>query len=205
MRREFRSRWFVFVLTLVCFGMLPAEAGSVRLTWQPSSGATGYKLHYGSSAGSLSTVLDVGNVTQFILQNLPDCALSHFAVSAYNSAGESGVSASVSSWPRPVPTAATPQSADQGTSTNVNLDGVNFQSGLVVDFANPGITVNSTSVTSCNRVVVGITVTSNAATGPTDVSIALPNGVTGIGSSLFAVLGEPLGTVTDVHRTDVQQ
>src|SRR3972149_5909585 len=71
-----------------------ANAGEAILTWDPPTTNTdgtpltdlaGYKIHYGTTSGNYTTVIDVGNVT------------TYFATTAYDSSGnESGYSNEVS-------------------------------------------------------------------------------------------------------------
>jgi len=70
---------------------------SVNLTWNASSGATGYRLHYGQSHGVYDTSIDVGPSTTASLNgSLTVDATYFFAATAYNSAGESDYSNEVS-------------------------------------------------------------------------------------------------------------
>ena len=81
----------------------PAEdlAGSIGLSWDPSPGATGYRVFYGPAENNYlgaplwqgaGTLAD-GRVTTTISSTaLTDCATWHFAVTAYNPAGESDFS-----------------------------------------------------------------------------------------------------------------
>lgn len=65
------------------------------IAWDvPTSGnVAGYKVHVGTAAGSYTTHLDVGNVTQYDI-SLPDTTTGkvYVAVTAYNDGTESSVS-----------------------------------------------------------------------------------------------------------------
>ena len=65
---------------------------ALPIAWDaPTSGnVAGYRVHYGSAAGSYSTHVDVGNVTQYDIQ-LPDSTTGkiYIAVTAYNDGTES--------------------------------------------------------------------------------------------------------------------
>ena len=59
-----------------------------RITWQPSSGSdvAGYRLHFGTSSGYYEYTVDVGNVTQFTIEDL-EPGFYYYAVTAYNIEG----------------------------------------------------------------------------------------------------------------------
>jgi hypothetical protein len=68
---------------------------SVTLSWEAPTenmdgtalvNLDGYKIYYGSSSGSYSTSVDVGNLTTYQI-NVPD-GLQYFVVVAYNSSAE---------------------------------------------------------------------------------------------------------------------
>ena len=75
---------------------------AATLQWDAVANATGYKLHYGEAPGNYTHSIDVGNNTQYNLDTLPlvQGRLYYFAVTAYNTAGESSYSAPVS-WTPP--------------------------------------------------------------------------------------------------------
>ena len=67
--------------------VLPAtSAGDLNVSWNPSTDATGYKIHYGPNPSQYDFSSDVGNVTQTNLDTLGDCVMWHFAATAYNAA-----------------------------------------------------------------------------------------------------------------------
>src|SRR3990170_1669525 len=94
----------VFILTLGI--TTPAHAGEAVLTWDPPTTNTdgtpltdlaGYKIHYGTTSGNYTTVIDVGNVTTYTVTNLTNNVTYYFATTAYDSSGnESGYSNEVS-------------------------------------------------------------------------------------------------------------
>ena len=67
-------------------------AGGLRLAWDTSAGATGYRVQYGTSTGQLVLTQDVGNVSEWPIPRRPDWYL---AVRAYNSNGQSALSPQV--------------------------------------------------------------------------------------------------------------
>ena len=86
--------WMIFAFA--------GNAAAASLVWDASSGTvTGYRVHYGVSASKLDKQIDVGNQTTCPLDNifLEEGTTYYFCVSAYNSAGESGMSNMVSYTP----------------------------------------------------------------------------------------------------------
>ena len=77
-----------------------AQASTVTLTWDsPSdaSGIAGYRVHYGTSSGSYSEVINVGNKTTATVWNLTPGQAYYFVATDYNNLGlESGPSNEVS-------------------------------------------------------------------------------------------------------------
>ncbi len=74
-----------------------AEAASVSLGWDAAAGVSGYKIHRGTTSGSYTTSVNVGNATSYTLSDLTSGTTYYFAVSAYDSSNaESGYSNEVS-------------------------------------------------------------------------------------------------------------
>jgi len=71
-------------------------SATVVLIWDSVSGADGYRIYFRTSPGSylqnLEQGLDVGNVTTFTAAALAVGTTYHFAVTAYDSIGESDFS-----------------------------------------------------------------------------------------------------------------
>lgn len=63
--------------------------GKVTLAWGSVTGATGFKIKYGTASGSYTTTLDVGNVTTKEVTGLTNSQIYYFVVTAYNTNGES--------------------------------------------------------------------------------------------------------------------
>ncbi len=63
-------------------------AASTNLAWDPSSsvGVGGYKVSYGTSSGSYTSTIDVGNTTAQAVSGLQEGTKYYFAVKAYDSA-----------------------------------------------------------------------------------------------------------------------
>ncbi|MCZ8510949.1 cadherin-like beta sandwich domain-containing protein [Paenibacillus filicis] len=92
--------------------------GKLTLNWTQASGATGYKVKYGTALGVYTSSIDVGNVTGKTIEGLQNEVTYFFAVSAYNSGGESGNSDERIGTPDGVP-----------PTTEAVLDGVKGSSG----------------------------------------------------------------------------
>jgi hypothetical protein len=181
-------------------------AGEVQLSWNPSAGATEYTVYRGTSSGQYSDSFGVGNATQTPVDGLGDCMAWYFAVTASNSAGESGHSTEVVSWPRAVLDQASPATADQGTQLDVVVSGTNFRDGDVIEITNPGVQIDAVGVT-CNALTLSLTVAADAPTGPADISVTHPSGVTGVGVGLLTIEVPPADEtppeITGVQATSV--
>ena len=72
----------------VSFGPVPLNQ-SVRLTWTPVEGATGYKVRIGTQKGEYRSTFDAGALTAYKVTTLTNETTYYFAVVAYNEHGES--------------------------------------------------------------------------------------------------------------------
>ncbi|KRF43710.1 endo-alpha-N-acetylgalactosaminidase family protein [Paenibacillus sp. Soil787] len=87
--------------------------GKLTLNWTQSTGATGYKVKYGTASGLYTSSVDAGNVSSTTIEGLQNGVTYYFAISAYNSGGESGNSDERIGAPDGIP-----------PSTEATLDGV---------------------------------------------------------------------------------
>ncbi|HZN56264.1 MAG TPA: fibronectin type III domain-containing protein [Candidatus Polarisedimenticolaceae bacterium] len=189
--------------------MLPASdvaAGTISLSWDPTSGAAGYRVYYGTSSGQYTGSV-TSTSTSAMLTGLQDCTTYFVAVKAYNSAGESpNFSTEMSGWARPTVNSATPNSAMQGDQVVIDINGTNFQPGAVVDFQNPQIVPSSVSVLSCTHLQLLATIEPRAKrvrpakVGRLDVIVSNPDDVFGQKPQLFEVLMNPARF--DVNQSD---
>jgi hypothetical protein len=77
----------------VTLALTAPQSGTATLTWEPNGEAdlAGYKVYIGSAPGSYLPATDIGNTTTHKVVVLPGKTY-YFAVTAYNTAGESGYS-----------------------------------------------------------------------------------------------------------------
>lgn len=75
-----------FFLTVLFFLSTHVQSAQVTLQWDPNPEAdlAGYRVYYGTSSGSYSHSLDVGNTTTCTVSNLQDGILYYFAATAYD-------------------------------------------------------------------------------------------------------------------------
>jgi hypothetical protein len=88
----------------------------------------------------------------------------------------------------PTVTGTSPNSGAQGQTLNSVITGTNFQSGATCSFG-AGITVNSCTFNSSTQLTAGITIASNAGTGPRTVSVTNPDTQSGSLANAFTVNG----------------
>ena len=77
----------IALLFALCALPLPAaNAATVTLGWDKNSelGIAGYRMHYGTTSGSYSYKVDVGNYTSCTISDLEEGTTYYFAATAYN-------------------------------------------------------------------------------------------------------------------------
>ncbi len=197
-----------FLSLVVVAGTLvaaPGMAGSIALSWDPTPGATGYHVYYGTQPGQYNPVPLTTSSTSTTVAGLQDCTTYYLAVKAFNQAGASAeFSNELAGWSRPAITSATPSSAMQGDQIVMDVMGVNFQSGAVVELDNPHVNLTAITVLSCNQIQLIATVEPTAPTfraariGQFDVTVSNPDSAFGLKSRAFEVLIDP-------YRFDINQ
>jgi len=202
-----RAGFLVLLLVALCAAGAPAKAGSIALTWDPTQGATGYHVYYGTQSGTYLPTFITTNSTSATISGLQDCATYFVAVKAVNASGESlDFSNELQGWSRPAVTAATPSSAMQGAQIVMDVTGSNFQSGAVVDLGNPHVILTSVQVLSCTHIQLLATVEPTASNirpahvGRLDLTVSNPDSVFGMKSQAFEVLLNPARF--DVNQSD---
>jgi hypothetical protein len=68
---------------------LRSFANDMTVMWQSVPYASGYKIKYGSASGTYTVMKDVGNVTGYVMDQLPTDTDQYVVVTAYNGIGES--------------------------------------------------------------------------------------------------------------------
>jgi hypothetical protein len=74
-------------------------AGALKASWNANTepDLAGYKIYYGLSSGNYTIAINVGNVTQYTVNQLTEGLVYYFVVTAYDTAGnESAYSQEVS-------------------------------------------------------------------------------------------------------------
>ena len=80
---------FFFVLHSMTVAVSASRAETVTLVWDENkeTDLAGYIFYYGAASGDYSFSMDVGNTTQYTIQNLDQGVTYYFAVSAYDEGG----------------------------------------------------------------------------------------------------------------------
>jgi hypothetical protein len=86
------SEWCVIGLWVLA----ATAAYPFTLSWDPSAGATGYRLYYGLASQDYDTVLDTGPATGAVVDGLTVDLTYYFAATAYHNTAESDYSNEVS-------------------------------------------------------------------------------------------------------------
>jgi hypothetical protein len=76
----------------------------------------------------------------------------------------------------PTVTAVNQDASQAGQTLAVGITGTGFEPGAQVTFANPGVTVNSTTFQDASHLAANISIAAGASTGPTSVTVANPDG-----------------------------
>ena len=204
--RNFIRSLALIGIALVAVASHPAMAGTASLAWDPGSDSdlAGYRVYYGTSPGTYTQSVDVGNVTQATISGLTDCTNYYFGVKAYDTAANESTTYSnqVQGWSRPVVTSSTPASAEAGRTLSLTIAGTNFAAGATALFSGAGITVNSTTVNACGQLTLNVTVASGAAPGASNLEVTDLDGVFGTGTALFTVLAAVAPTVVSTTPAD---
>jgi hypothetical protein len=122
MKQKFK--WFSITALLIIIYSIPLHAADLK--WEASTGdVSGYTIYYGLSHGSYTFSDDVGNVTQYSLDNfsLSEGTTYYFVVRAYNAFGESGDS-NVTTYAVPSADDTTPPIPPEGISGTIENEDI---------------------------------------------------------------------------------
>ncbi len=162
MLRVVLRRWLYIVAAVLA--VAPVAAGTISLTWDAASGASGYRVYWGASPGVYGqNPKDVGNVTETTIDDLTDCTTWYLAVKAYNAAGESpDYSNEVVGWARPVVGTPSISVALQRVQATLRISGANFQQGATIQIEsdNPRVYFETPQVVAgrCDAIDVALSV-----------------------------------------------
>ncbi len=114
-----------------------AFAKAIQLNWSQNSESdvTGYRVRYGTSSGSYTQTVNVGNLRTYRLNNVTNGQSYYFVVIAYNSSGldsnpSSETRVDVPNSPTPTPTPDPRLGDNDGDGTPDDLDGDDDNDGL---------------------------------------------------------------------------
>jgi PKD repeat protein len=195
--RSFGPHAFFMRLALIAaLGVFSAngQAGQASLAWDAVSGATGYRLYYGTATGNYASNVDAKNATNYTVAGLTDGTRYYFSVRAYNATTTSGYSPEVSTviGTATGPVASFTASATSGAApltvsfTDTSTGGVtarswNFGNGSTSTATNP-----SATYTTAGTFTVALTVTAsgNTNTATRTITVSMPpRSPSGSGSS----------------------
>jgi len=80
------SNWCAAIFTILGLAAVDASATQVSLAWDPNqeSDMGGYRLYYGTASRKYTASIDVSNVTNYTLADLPPWQKYYFAITAYD-------------------------------------------------------------------------------------------------------------------------
>ncbi len=181
-------------LVFVLVAGMPASAGSISIAWDPVShpALAGYRVHYGTATGSYSQQLNAQLSTSAVLEGLADCTMHYIAVKSYNGEGTQSTTFSneVVGWPRPVLASASPTELARGTQVALTINGTNFRPGSTLQINAPGVSIQSATVESCQRIVAVVAVSGSAPLGASTLTVSHPDGAAGSLLNLVAVVAD---------------
>ena len=169
--------FFTLATATLGIGTKMAQAAQASLSWSspttysdgtPLTSLKGYKIYTGTAAGSYAPGVDVGNANSYTATGLSDGTTYYFAVTAYDSTGNSSGYSNQVSYTTPSTTSTTPQSSIYTVTASAGAGGTISPSGSTVlnSGGNQSYTVTPNTgyyVSSVN--VDGTAVASNIAGG----------------------------------------
>jgi len=164
----------LFFLALFAYNCV--YAAEIRIKWDASVGALGYKAHHGLTSGQYVTTVDAGDVLRTTL-TVPPNAQYFIAVTAHNAAGDSDFSNEIATWPRAEVTSfdVACTAGPLGEECVGTLAGANYGPNVVVDIPYQGVTVGLVVRESATAVTVPFVIAADAAGGSADVVVSGPD------------------------------
>jgi hypothetical protein len=109
----------IIILSICCTFGAPIRADNVTLSWDPASipNLAGYRLYSGTTPGTFTQTIEVGNSTTISVSNLREGQTYFFAVTAYDTSGAE--SASVNEVSYTVPSSITAAAPIQASATAI--------------------------------------------------------------------------------------
>ena len=160
------------------------QAGQVSLAWDAVSGATGYRLFYGTATGNYASNVDAKNATNYTVAGLTDGTRYYFSVRAYNATMTSGYSPEVNTVVGTAtgPVASFTASATSGAApltvsfTDTSTGGVtarswNFGNGSTSTATNPSATYNTAGTFT---VTLTVTASGKTNTATKTITVSMP-------------------------------
>src|ERR1051325_10824346 len=104
----------LLIVVLILINSLSVFAGSVTLSWAPSSdpNVVGYKIYYGAVSGTYTNVIDTGSSTTVTINGLVNGVTYYFAATAYNILGLESDFSNETSYTVPIPPVNQPPTLD---------------------------------------------------------------------------------------------
>jgi len=144
-----------------------AFAGRVDLAWDavPDPDVIGYRVFIGTNPGTGDQgIFDVGKVTSWTLDDVPDCQELYIGIKAVDAGGQEslGFASFIQGMPQPFVSRTTPANLVQGSENEVvSVQGGNFNADMQrtdVVFDDPDVRVLSLDFISCDEVEMVLSV-----------------------------------------------
>src|SRR5262245_45748815 len=184
------------------------SATTMQLSWSPKSepDLAGYRLRYGTSPGTYTQTINVGNVTSYSISGLDSSLTYYFVLHAYDGAGNVSLPSNEASGKPsivvgPAPAVASALEVASGSvyilqsgQHSIRVTGANFQSGAAASLGS-GVICGVTSLSGSDQLTFTVNVDSSASLGPRILTIRNPDN--GSGSLASAMV---LTKTADVTR-----
>lgn len=199
------ARYLIAVLALTLVAGA-AFAGTISVSWNAVTDGdlSGYKIYYGTASGTYTSSISVGAVTTATLSSLDPATRYYIAVKAVDAAGleSTAYSNEIVGLPRPVVSAVTPASVQQGVSATLVIAGESFDTGAAVAISGSGVTIAAVRRDSVSQLSVDVTIDASAAAGTRDVTVTNPDSSYGVKSASLTIVANNPPTVASTSPAD---